>query len=213
MKSNRQEMSAHGSSELFRYGRVRRPAEPPVEFARPNCSAHGPARPAGRALPDWSSHGPGTWILRFWTQPFQFGTSQPPHSILRLCLAIFACMLAAGCAATRPISDAALGAGGAIIASELSDGNPLATAAGAAGGVLVSEGLHFAAQKQAQKAYQTGYDKGRSDAVKQQYWLYVASQRASGGPDRARLYEVQLPEQQIDGVIFKPSTKYLRIDE
>ena len=75
--------------------------------------------------------------------------------------------LFAGCAATRPIGDAAFGAGGAYLGHELSGGDPLATAAGAAGGVLLSEGLHYAAGKQAEKAYATGYDKGKSDAVKQ----------------------------------------------
>ena len=79
--------------------------------------------------------------------------------------------LIAGCSATRPISDVALGAGGAYLGHELSDGDPLITAAGAAGGVIVSETLHYAAKKQAEKAYATGYDKGKSDAVKQQYWL------------------------------------------
>ena len=49
-----------------------------------------------------------------------------------------------GCALTRPISDVALGAGGAYLGHELSNGDPLATAAGAAGGVIVSETLHFA---------------------------------------------------------------------
>src|SRR6266487_1641251 len=77
--------------------------------------------------------------------------------------------LFAGCAATRPISDVALGAGGAYLGHEISNGDPLVTAAGAAGGVVVSETLHYAAKKQADKAYATGYDKGKSDAVKQQY--------------------------------------------
>jgi hypothetical protein len=63
--------------------------------------------------------------------------------------------LFAGCAATRPISDVALGAGGAYLGHELSNGDPLATAAGAAGGVIVSETLHYAARKQAEKAYAT----------------------------------------------------------
>src|SRR6266545_2537589 len=70
-----------------------------------------------------------------------------------------------GCAATRPIADAALGAGGAYLGHELSNGDPLATAAGAAGGVIVSEGLHYAAKKQSDKAFAAGYDKGKSDAV------------------------------------------------
>lgn len=121
--------------------------------------------------------------------------------------------LFAGCAATRPISDVALGAGGAYLGHELSDGDPLITAAGAAGGVIVSETLHYAAKKQAEKAYATGYDKGKSDAVKQQYWLYVSMQRQRNQVSNVRLYPVRLPEQRIDGVTFQPSTKLLRIEE
>jgi len=121
--------------------------------------------------------------------------------------------LIAGCSATRPISDVALGAGGAYLGHELSDGDPLMTAAGAAGGVIVSETLHYAAKKQAEKAYATGYDKGKSDAVKQQYWLYVSMQRQRNQVGSVRLYPVQLPEQRIDGVTFQPSTKFLRIEE
>ena len=122
--------------------------------------------------------------------------------------------LFAGCAATRPISDVALGAGGAYLGHELSDGDPLITAVGAAGGVIVSETLHYAAKKQAEKAYATGYDKGKSDAVKQQYWLYVSMQRQRNNQvANVRLYPVQLPEQRIDGVTFQPSTKLLRIEE
>ena len=131
--------------------------------------------------------------------------------IIVLSLAVVS--LLTGCAATRTISDVAMGAGGAAIASELSHGNPAATAGGAAGGLLLSEGLHYAARKESDKAFLNGYDKGRSDAVKQQYWLYVDMQRTRNRTDHVRLYEVQLPEQEIDGVIFKPTTKYLRIEE
>ena len=119
-----------------------------------------------------------------------------------------------GCAITRPISDTALGAGGAYLGHELSNGDPLATAAGAAGGVILSEGLHFAAKKQSEKAYAAGYDKGKSDAAKQQYWLYVSMQQQRRNQvANVRLYPVKLPEQRIDGVTFQPSTKLLRIEE
>lgn len=122
--------------------------------------------------------------------------------------------LFSGCSALRPIDDAALGAGGAYLGNELSHGNPVATVGGAAGGVLVSEGLHYAAKTQADKAYANGYDKGKSDAVKQQYWLYVSMQQQQRSQvGSVRLYPVQLPEQHIDGVTFQPSTKYLRIEE
>ncbi len=134
-------------------------------------------------------------------------------SVFQTLLAALGVGLFAGCAATRPISDAALGAGGAYLGHELSNGDPLVTVAGAAGGVLLSEGLHYAAKKQSDKAYAAGYDKGKSDAVKQQYWLYVSMQRQRNQVSNVRLYPVQLPEQRIDGVTFQPSTKYLRIEE
>jgi len=131
----------------------------------------------------------------------------------KLILLVLVAGLIAGCSATRPISDVALGAGGAYLGHELSDGDPPITAAGAAGGVIVSETLHYAAKKQSEKAYATGYDKGKSDAVKQQYWLYVSMQQRRNQVANVRLYPVQLPEQRIDGVTFQPSTKFLRIEE
>ena len=128
---------------------------------------------------------------------------------------IFAAALMVGCSTTRPISDVAMGAGGAALANELSNGDPAITAAGAAGGVLLSEGLHYASKKQADRAYVNGYEKGRSDAVKQQYWVLVNQQKPKPGDagGNVRLYEIPIPEQKIDGVILKPTTKYLRIEE
>lgn len=77
----------------------------------------------------------------------------------------------------------------------------------------MSETHHYAARKQAEKAYATGYDKGKSDAVEQQYWLYVSMQKQRNQAGSIRLYPVQFPEQRIDGVTFQPSTKLLRIEE
>ena len=122
--------------------------------------------------------------------------------------------LLTGCAAvTRTATDVGLGAGGAALGGALSHNNPYAIAGGAAGGALLGEGLYYANGKLSDRAYQSGYDKGRSDAVKQQYWLYVGLQQKAGSPGRVRLYPVHLPEQVIDGVIFKPTTEYLRIEE
>ena len=135
-------------------------------------------------------------------------------SLLLIPLASVVCLFT-GCAAlTRTTTDVALGAGGAAIGGVLSKGNPVAVVGGAAGGVLLGEGLHYANGKLNKQSYQTGYDKGRSDAVKQQYWLYVGMQQAKAGDEgRVRLYQVHLPEQVIDGVIFKPTTQNLRIEE
>ena len=136
-------------------------------------------------------------------------------SIHHFLILIATSFLVTGCAATRPIGDVALGAGGAALGYELSDGNIAATVGGAAGGVLISEGLHYATQKQAQKAYQTGYEKGRSDAVKQQYWILVNQQKEKADQDaeNVRYYGIPVPEQTIDGVILNPTTKLLRIEE
>ena len=64
----------------------------------------------------------------------------------------------------------------------------------------MSEGLQYAARKQSDKAYAAGYDKGKSNAVKQQYWLYVSMQRQRNPVGSVRLYPAQLPELRIDGV-------------
>ena len=119
-----------------------------------------------------------------------------------------------GCAATRTISDVGFGAGGAALGGALGKHSPAAIAASAAGGVLIGEGLHYDAKTQSEKSFVSGYDQGRSDAVKQQYWLYVAQQQsANQRKSRVRLHEIHLPEQIIDGVIFQPTTQFLRIEE
>jgi hypothetical protein len=129
-------------------------------------------------------------------------------------LACVVCLFTGCAAATRTVTDVGLGAGGAALGGVLSKGNPAAIAGGAAGGALVGEGLHYANSQMNDQSYQTGYDKGRSDAVKQQYWLYVSMQQAKAGDEgRVQLYEVHLPEQVIDGVIFKPTTQFLRIEQ
>jgi hypothetical protein len=118
-----------------------------------------------------------------------------------------------GCSMVRPVTDMAAGAGGGALASDLSNGNPAITAAGAAGGVLLSEGAFYLASLQATNAYIAGYEKGRSDAVKQQYWILVNQQHQRNAmPDNVSLYAIPVPEQTVDGVILNPTTKYLRIE-
>ncbi len=51
---------------------------------------------------------------------------------------LFVPLLVTGCAAVRPVTDMAAGAGGGYIADKLSNGNPAITAAGAGGGFLLS---------------------------------------------------------------------------
>ena len=130
-----------------------------------------------------------------------------------LILIFFIPIFISGCAAVRPVSDMALGAGGGYLANKFSNGNPAITAAGAAGGVLVSEGANYLAGKAADNAYATGYEKGRSDAVKQQYWILIHQQQEQKTlSENISLYAIPIPEQTIDGTILNPTTKYLRIE-
>ena len=136
-------------------------------------------------------------------------------SLLQITLLAAVLGLLTGCAAvTRTATDVGLGAGGAALGAELSHNNPYAIVGGAASGALLGETLHFANGKLNEQSYHTGYDLGRSDAVKQQYWLYVSLQQSANNQrEHVRLYPVHLPEQIIDGVIFQPTTQFLRIEE
>jgi len=119
------------------------------------------------------------------------------------------------CASTSRLATNVLGAaGGAALANHLSDGDPLITAAGAGGGLLLGETLNYAQDKKVKKSFTEGYDKGRSDAVKQQYWLLVDQQKkAESLEDDVSLFDFPLPESGPDGSLFHPgSTRTLRID-
>ena len=107
-----------------------------------------------------------------------------------------------GCAQLgRPLSDAMFGAGGGILGHKLSNGDPIATAGGVTGGVLLSEGIHAWKTKSEQKAYAQGFQKGRSDGVKQIYWNLQAQHRNPLGPHHH--FEVVVPEHRDGGVLFK----------
>ena len=121
----------------------------------------------------------------------------------------FLSLILSGCARIgRPLTDASLGAGGALLGHELSDGNPLATAGGAAAGVLLGEGIHAWKNRNEQRAYTRGFEKGRSDGVKQLYWNLQDLQRNPTGP--AREFEVVVPEHRDGGVLFKETKQTVR---
>lgn len=132
---------------------------------------------------------------------------------------ILACALLSGCAGvspTRIIGNTAGAAGGALIGHTFGKGNPLATTLGAGAGVLVSAALQAGSSAAQQKSYVAGYEKGQSDTAKRQFQALNDRQRLSPQSDEAahlRLFEVPLPERQINGVTFAPATATLRIQE
>jgi hypothetical protein len=135
-----------------------------------------------------------------------------------LLLSVFTGALLTGCAGvspTRVIGDTAGAAGGALVGHALSKGNPLITAAGAGAGVLLSETLQAGSNASAQKSYNDGYEKGRSDSAKQQFQSLIDKQRLGPQSNNSgvRLLEVPLPEREENGLILAPSTATVRIQE
>ena len=128
-------------------------------------------------------------------------------------LLILALALLPGCAGTtRVLTDTVAAGVGGYAGSKLGKGDPLITAAGASAGVLLGEALNYANDNHAKKAYAEGFNKGRSDAVKQQYWILIRQQQQPKTPlENVSLYAIPVPEQTIDGTILNPTTKYLRI--
>lgn len=132
---------------------------------------------------------------------------------------VLAGALFTGCAGgtpTRILGDTAGAAGGALLGNAFGKGNPLVATLGAGAGVLASEALQAGSNSAQKKNYATGYEKGRSDAAKQQFQALNDRQRTPPQVEDAahvRLFEVPLPEHQINGVILAPSSATIRIQD
>jgi len=124
----------------------------------------------------------------------------------------FAITLLASCAGSnRLLTNTISGAGGALIGHKLSDGDTGWTAAGAAAGILTNEGIQRFNDQKIKKTYDTGYDKGRSDAVKQQYWMMVNAQNDE--ESSFTFYNLPVPAHEAEGTSLLPSLQTLRIQD
>jgi hypothetical protein len=122
-----------------------------------------------------------------------------------------ALLLLTGCASQ--VGTDAIGAGiGGAGAYALSDGNPLSTAAGAAAGIAVSEIAGAGARKNDATIARNNYDRGKSDAVKQQYWI-IQNKQAKPQPERRTVrYEIPVPSTDPN-INTVPNTRVLRVEE
>lgn len=107
---------------------------------------------------------------------------------------------------------AVLTAGGGYIGAKEGDGKAENAAAGAAAGYVVGQTINFLTNKAQRDAYASGYEKGQSDAVKQQYWIARANQKrgADDGYEEA-LYEIPVPQSDRNGVRREPTTRVIRV--
>lgn len=101
---------------------------------------------------------------------------------------------------------------GAYVGANEGNGKAKNAAVGAAAGFVVGETINYLSNKAQREAYLAGYEKGQSNAVKQQYWIARENQRAAidDGFEEA-LYEVSIPQTDRDGVRREPTTRVIRV--
>jgi len=116
----------------------------------------------------------------------------------------------------RMLGDSAAVAGGATIAYELSDHNPVV---GVAGGIAAL-GVKTLADRSAENTRSTeikkAYDQGLAQGLKTKYWDHQADQaRDTAATDEGAdsdYLPIKIPERSVNGVIVKPTVEYVRVD-
>jgi hypothetical protein len=107
---------------------------------------------------------------------------------------------------------AATTAAGAYVGAEEGNGKAKNAAVGAAAGFVVGEAINYFNNKAQREAFLAGYEKGQSNAVKQQYWIARENQRAANDDGfEEGLYEVSIPQTDRDGVRREPTTRVIRV--
>ncbi len=141
--------------------------------------------------------------------------------LLGLALLAVLLLLEAGCAATSAetaggardfLTAGATTAGGAYIGAREGNGKARNAAVGAAAGFVAGEAINYFNNKSQKEAYLAGYEKGQSNAVKQQYWIARDNQRArtDDGYEES-LYEIDIPPTDRDGVRREATTRVIRV--
>jgi hypothetical protein len=102
-------------------------------------------------------------------------------------------------------------AAGAYIGAK--QGKPVDAVIGAAAGFALGEGLDYLSNKSKREAYLAGYEKGQSNAVKQQYWIARDNQRPRPNDEgyQESLYEIPIPATEQNGVLREATTRVIRV--
>ncbi|MBB5032387.1 hypothetical protein [Prosthecobacter vanneervenii] len=115
-------------------------------------------------------------------------------------------------------SSTTTGGGGGTTTSSSSSGGLSSHAgliSGAVAGYAAGAISDSMAQNEVRQKYLDGYNKGRSDAIKDLYWLKRDAERPSGdGGIQRRYYEVPVPEHvTTDGVLVEPRKVVIEVVE
>ena len=107
---------------------------------------------------------------------------------------------------------AATTAAGAYVGANNSHDKAKGSAVGAAAGFVAGETINYFSNKAQREAFLAGYEKGQSNAVKQQYWIARDNQRPSldDGYEEG-YYEITVPQCDRDGVRREPTKRVIRV--
>ena len=136
--------------------------------------------------------------------------------LLAVLLTQVGCVAASGHSATQTsalATTATTTAAGAYIGAKEGDGKAESAALGAAAGFVVGEAINYFSNKAQREAYLAGYEKGQSNAVKQQYWITRDNQRPRTVDDgyKEAFYEIDVPATDRDGVRREATTRVIRV--
>lgn len=107
---------------------------------------------------------------------------------------------------------AATTAAGAYVGAKEGDGKAKNAAVGAAVGFVAGETINYFNNKAQREAFLAGYEKGQSNAVKQQYWIARDNQRPSLDENyEEAYYEIAVPQSDRDGVRREPTKRVIRV--
>ncbi len=103
-------------------------------------------------------------------------------------------------------------AAGAYVGAHNSNDPAKGAAIGAAAGFVAGEAINYFNNKAQKEAFIAGYEKGQSNAVKQQYWIARDNQRprTEDGYEEG-YYEVAVPATERDGVRRESTKRVIRV--
>jgi hypothetical protein len=138
-----------------------------------------------------------------------------PVAVVLVMLLLAGCTTAGTASAgrTRDLATTAVTtAGGAYIGAKEGDGKAGSAALGAAVGFVAGEAVNHFNNKSQRAAFISGYEKGQSDAVKQQYWIARDNQRPKSDDGyEESYYEIPVPPSDRGGVHREPTTRVIRV--